>query len=102
MEQIHPADNRSLLDPDMPVKRFRPGFNSTQSYDALPLQNSSAVPAYRTEPKLSALLSIILDIVLILISLLFLSLAITSWCIRNRPVGDPIGAIVEEVAKVVR
>jgi hypothetical protein len=104
MEQLHVADNHSLLDHDVPVWRSGTRSDSTQNYITPQFQNSTAVlsDVKGSKPKPAPILSILLDIVLILISLLFLCLAVTALCIRNRPVGDRVGAIVEEVSKVVR
>lgn len=46
-------------------------------------------------------ISIFPDIVLVLISLLFLCFAIMALCIRNRPTGDEFGAIMEEAMRLV-
>ncbi|KIN07153.1 hypothetical protein OIDMADRAFT_47060 [Oidiodendron maius Zn] len=49
---------------------------------------------------MSPTISIFPDIVLVLISLLFLCFAIMALCSRNRPTGDDFGAIMEEAMRL--
>jgi hypothetical protein len=102
MEQLHAADSHYLNHHEAVGNQpENDKSNSRQSYEVPRAQNWPALPSHVRGTTISPIFSILLDVVLILVSLLFFCLATTALCIRNRPTGDHVGATVEEAMKIV-
>ena len=72
-----------------------------QSYATPRVWNWPDISGHVHEFPMPPTVSIFPDIVLVLMSLLFLCFAIMALCIRNRPTGDEFGAIMEEAMRLV-